>query len=178
MARSHTKTRCFYCKKPNATVQCKHEDTKCKRYFHVVCGMQYKCLFEFEGVFNSYCHEHVEITEEYPIHSNWWHCQICTEEMGNYHPITSIPSCCNQGYYHKFCMQQHALSAGSVTKCPSCGKDAEKYQKYLRMRGIYCPEKDASMYVRFIKTRIVLPLVLMAEMSATFVRDYILHCSK
>lgn len=125
---------------------CSHAN--CPRYYHVACGVKNKCLFEFYDEHKSFCHRHVEIKEKFAQHENWQKCFICDESMGEYNPITSIPSCCNQGYYHKECIQKHALSAASVTKCPSCGNTAkaEDYRQFLRSRGIYCPIRDASMY--------------------------------
>lgn len=133
--------RCVYCKKKHATVRC--AVTNCTSRFHVVCGVKNKCLSQFEDAFPSFCHRHVNINEKYKKHGNCWHCQICNEEMGDYDPITSIPSCCNMGYYHKKCMQEYAKSAGYLAKCPSCGNDPDGYRKFLRSRGIFCPDKDA-----------------------------------
>lgn len=137
----HKNIVCCYCKKPNASVRC--ADANCQRYFHVVCGTQNKCLLKFVDPFPCYCDQHVEINEVYKPHGSHWHCQICLEKMGEYHPITSIPSCCNHGYFHKRCIQQWPVKAGNFTKCPCCGDHPLEYQQFLRQRGIFCPNKDA-----------------------------------
>ncbi|XP_055321593.1 PHD finger protein 7-like [Sitodiplosis mosellana] len=139
----HKKTKCYYCKKKCATVRCKNK--KCPRYFHVKCGTENNCLFQFGG--DSYCHCHVDIKEKNTIHGDYWSCQICKEPMGPYNPITSIPSCCNQGFFHRTCIQKHARAAGYLTKCPCCGNgfdtDNNEYRQFLAQRGIFCPDKDA-----------------------------------
>lgn len=67
--------------------------------------------------------------------------------MGEYNAITSIPSCCDQGYFHKKCAQEHALTAGYLTKCPCCGnktsKDGIEYREFIKRRGIFVPDEDA-----------------------------------
>lgn len=141
--KAHAKSKCHYCSKRGASVRC--AVPKCNRLFHVICGVKSKCLYKFDDSFPSYCSEHVQIEEKYGKHGDHWHCQICNETLGAYDPITSIPSCCDQGFYHKICIQKYAHTAGYLAKCPSCGNDADGYRKFLRSRGIFCPDKDAGM---------------------------------
>ncbi|XP_031626548.1 PHD finger protein 7-like [Contarinia nasturtii] len=145
LVEKHNNTKCYYCKGIGATVRCKTK--KCGRFFHVICGVQHGCLFIFKDDFRTYCHRHVAITEKYKKHNAAWKCQICFDPMGEYNKITSIPSCCDQGYFHKKCMQQNVRTAGLVAKCPCCGnaedEKGKKYLHFLQQRGIYCPEKDA-----------------------------------
>lgn len=143
LAKSYSKTRCCYCKHRRATVRCC--EPNCKRTFHVICGVKKKCLFEFVNQFNAFCHLHAKIDEKYDKHTDDWYCRICYEVIGEYDPITSIPSCCNQDYFHKKCMQTYAIMSGCYTRCPSCGNDPDGYRKFLSKRGIFCPEKDAGM---------------------------------
>lgn len=146
LIKAHAKSRCRYCPKKGATVRCALWP-QCKTLFHVKCGVKSKCLNQFEDPFESFCRQHVNIEEKFAKHADYWHCQICDEIMGDYDPITSIPSCCDQGYYHKLCMQKYAAAAGYLAKCPSCGNDADGYRKFLRSRGIFCPDKDAGKVV-------------------------------
>lgn len=92
---------------------------------------------------------HVKINEKYDKHRSDWKCRMCEEVLGEYDPITSIPSCCNRGYFHKKCIQQYAITFGYCATCPSCDKDPDDYRKFLSNRGIFCPEKgkDAGMNV-------------------------------
>lgn len=136
---------CTFCRRKYASVKCSQKN--CDRWWHVVCSVDNKCLSIFDEEFNSYCNKHAKIKEKYPKHQNSSKCQICAEPLGDYNPITSVPSCCNQGYYHRDCMQRHANSAGYLAKCPSCGRDADGFRKFLRTRGIFCPDKDAGKFL-------------------------------
>lgn len=136
-----TRTKCIFCKGVYASVHCSVK--KCNRWWHVACGYEGKCLHTFENPFKSICVKHIQIKEQYGIHGGHWSCQICNELMGNYHPITSITSCCNQGYFHRTCIQKMANTDGSDTKCPGCGLHGEEYRHFLSQRGIFCPEKDS-----------------------------------
>lgn len=112
------KKKCCYCKRLYASVHCNFK--KCSKNFHVKCRastVKRNCLFIFEERFESYCYRHVEITEKFAIHNDVSACGICKEAMGPYNPITSIPSCCGQGYLHKKCIQQHAKAAGLMEIC-------------------------------------------------------------
>lgn len=141
LCRSYAKTECRYCRKPRATVRCC--EPNCIRIFHVICGVKRKCLFKFADQFDAYCHMHSKIDEKFDKHGNDSNCMICFDAMGEYHAITSIPSCCNQGYFHKKCIQTSAITCGYKMHCPMCGYDADGYRKFLSNRGIYCPNKDA-----------------------------------
>lgn len=143
MYKSYLKTKCSYCPKKRATIRCCVP--KCNRLFHLICGIQRKCVNEFVDPFKSYCHEHTRIKEKEHKHAPDAMCQICYEEMGEYDAFTSIPSCCNKDYYHKKCMQISAIKFGLLNKCPSCGNDPDGYRKFLSLRGIFCPEKDAGV---------------------------------
>lgn len=141
MCNAYSKTRCCYCQERRATVRCCVP--KCRRKFHFICGTRRKCLNKFIDPYQSYCHEHAQIKEKNYKHSADSTCQICSDKMGKYDVFTSIPSCCNDDYYHKECMQKYAIKFGLLAKCPSCRKDADGYRKFLSIRGIFCPEKDA-----------------------------------
>lgn len=144
LVKLHRTTPCRYCKKKSASIRCAIKG--CTRYFHLTCGVTNDCLNIFDNKFESLCNIHVNIKEKYEIHSDFWKCQICFDPMGDYNKITSIPSCCNQGYFHKNCMQKHARAAGLLLKCPCCGnqkgEDGVEYRHFMQQRGIYCPEKD------------------------------------
>lgn len=145
LCKAYSKTKCSYCYKRRATVRCC--EPKCKRIFHVVCGIKKKCLNQFVDQFESYCHEHAEIEEKEHKHAYNSLCLICREQLGEYDKFTSIPSCCVEYYYHKACMQKHAITSGLLAKCPSCGDDPVGYRRFLSLRGIFCPIKDAGMCV-------------------------------
>lgn len=132
--------KCFYCKKTAASIKC-HKKS-CKRYFHLICGHKNNFLFEFIDQYVSYCHEHHGIVDDNVKRHN--ECCICWELLNEYNPITSIPSCCNEGWFHVRCFRISALSAGYLFKCLLCGYKNDGYLCAMRKRGIYIPDRDAS----------------------------------
>lgn len=142
-ATSSRRNRCFYCRKGSATAWCC--DRRCRRFFHVACGMKNNCLFKFRGEFVSFCDRHHDIDNSgHYIHNQYDECFICWEPIGEYNPLTSIPSCCNQGWFHRNCMKQAALVSALELHCPLCGYDKRGYRKLARDHGIFVPHQDAA----------------------------------
>lgn len=130
---------CYICGGKSATIMCKYKS--CKRWFHLVCGADKYCLFQFNDPFSSYCHEHHNINDgRIEGHDS---CMVCWEPMGTYNPITSIPSCCEKGWIHVRCMRKAAITAGYYFKCPLCGHNRDGYLPFVRKRGIFVPDQDA-----------------------------------
>lgn len=158
---AYSKTPCTYCKKKRATIKCCVPN--CSSRFHLVCGIKRGCMNEFQDPFKSFCAKHVQIEEKEYKHSPDSICPICTEPLGEYNPLTSIPACCEftehgrqyMDYYHKACIQEYAVKFGSLTKCPSCGDNTENYQQFLRLRGIFVPVKDAGTYLISFQLKLI-----------------------
>lgn len=132
--------KCFYCGEKSATITCKRRS--CKRNFHSICGFQHNCLFQFSEQFDSYCHTHHGIKDKsIEGHDK---CMICWELMGDYHPITSIPSCCRSGWFHAICIRKAAIFSGYMFSCPLCGHRKDEFLAAVRNRGIYVPMRDAA----------------------------------
>lgn len=132
---------CYICGDASATVQC--SNSQCTRAFHIVCGEKSHCLSKYIEPFDSYCHEHHRLFEKpYPS----WTCQSCLEKFGNENPVDCIHSCCDQGWYHRQCIRKQAHFSGDNMKCPSCGaygEDRNKFQKHIRKRGVFIPNRSA-----------------------------------
>lgn len=136
--------KCAYCKKRSASVWC-DRNTQCKRFFHVSCGMKNGCLFQFSDAYQSFCERHHNIDDsERTKHDEHSECYICFEPLGAYNPITSIPSCCDQGWFHRNCIKEAAIKIGLLLHCPLCGEDKEGYRQFVASRGIYTPHQDAA----------------------------------
>lgn len=135
-------TKCVYCDCASASIQCKHKS--CKKTFHLTCGVQNGCLFQFTDAFSSYCGQHHRSIIKDKQVKGHDKCMICWELMGDYNPITSIPSCCNQGWFHANCIRKSAIEAGYLFHCPMCGNQNDAYLVMIRKRGIYVPERDAT----------------------------------
>lgn len=62
--------------------------------------------------------------------------------MGEFNKHTSIPSCCNLGWYHLECMQKNAIHSAIAMKCPSCGDNHREYSEFLKTNyDIYVPKR-------------------------------------
>lgn len=137
--------KCYVCKEKSASIQCANRS--CRKSIHMVCAMKSKCLFEFREEYNVFCEQHSNIVELRSPHLPKAECFICMETITeDYHPITSIPSCCNDTWFHRHCIQKAAISSGYSLKCPTCGKSNEEtnFREYVRGRGIYVPDQDAA----------------------------------
>lgn len=62
--------------------------------------------------------------------------------MPNYNPIDWIyANCCGNGFVHRLCMRQYALSAGYYLACIWC--HSKQFRDYVRMQGVFVPDRDA-----------------------------------
>ncbi|XP_014215210.1 uncharacterized protein LOC106644280 isoform X2 [Copidosoma floridanum] len=140
---------CSYCKKNGATLGCCN--AKCKRIFHLPCGLKAGSLHQFFGEFRSYCINHRprqkiddRVKREIGKMSNIL-CYICYEGVK---PLDSngtlwAPCCKKNAWFHRRCVQQLAMSAGYFFKCPLCNNKRE-FQTAMLEYGIYIPRQDAS----------------------------------
>lgn len=135
--------RCRFCKKGHASVWC--DASKCKQFYHVPCGMKHGCLFKFTDEYQSFCPNHHDIdNSKFTIHGENDECLICQDPIGVYSPITSMPSCCNLGWFHRTCIKQAAVYSALLLHCPLCGDDKQFYQNLMTQRGIFIPHQDAA----------------------------------
>lgn len=107
------------------------------------CAVEGKFLNCFVDTFQSFCgkHHNIKITKK---HESTETCTICYENMGEYHPVSSVQSpCCYSGWFHKKCLMTFAKTAGYFFKCPLCNNNKE-FRDSLPQRGIFIPDKDAS----------------------------------
>lgn len=130
--------KCYVCRKNGANIRCFRRS--CKISFHLTCGLQEGCQFEFTGEFNSYCELHHNIEQPNKIHSENDLCTICYDEMGEYDPMNSIqlPCCTKDAWYHKMCLVKYAQTAGDVLKCPLCNNLAV-FRQSIAEHGVFIP---------------------------------------
>uniref|UniRef100_A0A6A7FRD7 G2/M phase-specific E3 ubiquitin-protein ligase n=1 Tax=Hirondellea gigas TaxID=1518452 RepID=A0A6A7FRD7_9CRUS len=132
---------CSYCNKRGATVGCSRK--RCRHTYHMPCGMQHGAQFSFKGEFNSWCPSHRH-HQSGPGREEKGDCPICMEEII---PDTSnalwAPCCSKDSWFHRYCVQRLAVSAGYFFKCPLCN-NKDKFIAAMQEFGIYVPEKDAS----------------------------------
>lgn len=132
--------KCAFCQKFNATIYCRGG---CRtKAFHLKCGLDNNCLFQFSDEFKSFCTKHVPNRTEIKYNMA---CLICktyiTKDMDS---TQTVPSCCRRYWFHRDCMKSYALSSGYYLKCIGCDKSSGNYRDTLRERGVYVPDQDAA----------------------------------
>ncbi|XP_011297042.1 uncharacterized protein [Fopius arisanus] len=138
---------CSYCKKIGATLGCCN--TKCKKIFHLPCGLKAGSLHQFFGEFRSYCVSHrpkQKIDERIRAQiSDQLLCYICYDNVDRNNLFETLwaPCCKKNAWFHRLCVQQLAMSAGYFFKCPLCNNKKE-FQKAMLDNGIFIPCQDAS----------------------------------
>uniref|UniRef100_A0A8C2M7I7 G2/M-phase specific E3 ubiquitin ligase n=1 Tax=Cricetulus griseus TaxID=10029 RepID=A0A8C2M7I7_CRIGR len=139
-----SKLKCTVCKKNGASIGC--VVPQCKRSYHLPCGLQKECIFQFTGNFASFCWKHRPVQV---ITSNKYRdtfqCTICLEYI---EPIPTynilLSPCCKNAWFHRDCLQVQAINAGVYFfRCTLCN-NTDIFQKEMLRMGIHIPEKDAS----------------------------------
>ncbi|XP_067014862.2 G2/M phase-specific E3 ubiquitin-protein ligase [Anabrus simplex] len=139
---------CVYCHRGGATICC--STNKCKKVFHLPCGLKRGSLHQFFGQYKSYCSGHRPV-QRVPapvlkqLQTGDINCTICFEEV----PPTLCrdnlwaPCCSKNTWFHRNCVQAFAMSSGYFFKCPQCN-DKSHFEKAMLQYGIFIPEQDAS----------------------------------
>nr|XP_012233989.1 PREDICTED: uncharacterized protein LOC105678868 isoform X1 [Linepithema humile] len=140
---------CSYCRKIGATLGCCN--VRCKRIFHLPCGLKSNSLHQFFGEFRSYCVNHRPkqnidnhiLTQS--VSSDNTLCCICYDKIDptNLLKILWAPCCKKDAWFHRKCVQQLALSAGYFFKCPLCNNNKD-FEAAMLEHGIFIPSQDAS----------------------------------
>lgn len=99
------KLKCSFFKKQGASIGCCNQ--KCKKKFHLTCGLINKCTYNFEK-YESFCESHSPAHEE--THQIDELCGICCSQLGECHVSKSIRfDCCDDGkFYHINCLRKKA----------------------------------------------------------------------
>nr|KAI8735047.1 PHD finger protein 7-like [Biomphalaria glabrata] len=141
------KLNCCFCNTKGATIGCCNG--KCKKNFHLICGIQNGVLSQFFDNYRSYCADHRKtqsLVKTLSKGSSKKECAICLtsiEFTATSHYSLVCPSC-KHCYFHKTCIQKYAISAGMhFFKCPLCN-ERETFQEEMLEFGIYIPDQDAS----------------------------------
>ncbi|XP_046388613.1 PHD finger protein 7-like isoform X2 [Ischnura elegans] len=137
--------RCSYCRRPGALSKC--FNSKCKRIFHLPCGLEKGSLHLYYGDFRSFCSEHRQ-KQRVPadvLNSRDVLCSVCFDPVEDLTSNDSLwaPCCKKNGWFHRLCIQKFALSAAYFFKCPLCANQ-KKFRDAMLKNGIYIPDQDAS----------------------------------
>uniref|UniRef100_H9H272 Uncharacterized protein n=1 Tax=Meleagris gallopavo TaxID=9103 RepID=H9H272_MELGA len=134
---------CCVCGERGAAITC--AERSCERSFHLPCARDGECISQYFGKHRSFCFEHRprQVTQEAPAEGT--NCLICLEPVGDslsYH--TLVCPVCKHAWFHRGCIQQQALSAGSACfQCPSCRENILFYQEMSTI-GIQIPDRRPS----------------------------------
>ncbi|KAF2350637.1 Extended PHD (ePHD) domain [Trinorchestia longiramus] len=128
---------CCFCNKTGATIGC--VNGKCRRSYHMHCGLQNSAQFSFSGEFRTWCQSHRSRQKLPNVKTD---CPICMEEVdkNDVDRVVWAPCCRRNDLFHKICVQRLALSAGYFFKCPLCN-DKNVFIKAMQNNGIYVPEQ-------------------------------------
>ncbi|XP_017042766.1 PHD finger protein 7 [Drosophila ficusphila] len=137
------KRRCTYCQKMQASVQCRN----CSTIFHLKCGIENRCTFQFIGQFDSFCDKCTpmddykrELVANPPKKKP---CDICLNPISRFSLFNAVyGDCCRKGFAHKNCMRRYALASGYYLRCIWC-RDT-KFRETICMQSIFVPDRDAT----------------------------------
>ncbi|XP_017004037.2 pineapple eye protein [Drosophila takahashii] len=134
--------KCCYCTKPSASIQCHG----CSAYFHLKCGHHNHGVFEFTGMYHSYCDACApkdEYQRELVAHPPEERiCDICLVPIYMFKMFNiTYGDCCRRGFAHKSCMRRYALMSGYYLRCIWCR--AESFRDSIRKQSVFVPDRDA-----------------------------------
>ncbi|NXD89046.1 G2E3 ligase, partial [Halcyon senegalensis] len=129
---------CFVCHQSGASITC--QETGCGRSFHLPCAMQGQCINQYFGQYRSFCGEHrpQQAVEAAPPKKTM--CLICTDLVDDTKSYrTMVCQACQHAWFHRNCIQGHALRAGtSCFRCPLC-RDTDGFKEEMLRMGIRVP---------------------------------------
>ncbi|XP_016926334.3 pineapple eye protein [Drosophila suzukii] len=136
------KRKCYYCQQMSASIQCHG----CRVFFHLKCGLNNQCAFEFTGMYHSYCDSCVpmddykrEILANPPQNRL---CDICLVPILVFKMFQiTYGDCCRRGFAHKSCMRRYALTSGYYLCCIWCR--SKSFRDSIRLQSVFVPDRDA-----------------------------------
>ncbi|NXT02724.1 PHF7 protein, partial [Jacana jacana] len=135
--------KCCICRLLGASVTCRGR--RCRRIFHFPCGVERGCISQFFGEYKSYCWKHRPVQRVWVLQQQPRSCLICLEEVAE-RPCYDTLVCpvCTSAWFHRRCIQGHALfSALYHFRCPCC-QDVDRFQEEMFRLGIKIPNRDAA----------------------------------
>ncbi|CAM4576657.1 unnamed protein product [Lepidochelys kempii] len=135
---------CCVCGCKGASIAC--QGSKCTKNFHFPCGSERGCIYQFFGEFKSFCwtHRPVQRVRRWQQQAETV-CVVCLESMPG-KPSYSALVCpaCKHAWFHRGCIQGHALRAALYHfRCPRC-RDMGTFQREMFRMGIKIPDRDAA----------------------------------
>ncbi|NXX14173.1 G2E3 ligase, partial [Podargus strigoides] len=130
---------CFVCGESGASITC--QETGCDRSFHLPCAVVGGCVTQFLPEYRSFCWEHHPEQGVEAVPQATPTCLICldpVEDRKPYHTTMVCPAC-KHAWFHRRCIQEHALHAGiTCFQCPLC-RDKGLFRAQMAIVGIHIP---------------------------------------
>ncbi|XP_064008709.1 PHD finger protein 7-like [Pogoniulus pusillus] len=132
--------RCHVCGRRGAAIVCR--ERRCERRFHLPCAVRGRCLTQYYGSYRAYCSRHRPRQAMGRDPEPGTECLLCLEEVGRRKSFRTMgcPTC-QHAWFHRSCIQGHALRAGSSAfQCMLC-RDKEDFQAEMLYMGIRIPAR-------------------------------------
>ncbi|NXH22225.1 G2E3 ligase, partial [Bucco capensis] len=131
---------CFVCHQRGATITC--QETTCYRSFHLLCATEGRCVTQYFGLYRSFCSDHRPEQAAQVVPEMGTECFICMEPVEDQKTYsTMVCPVCEHAWFHRDCIQGHALCAGSSCfRCPLC-RDKDAFQAEMLIMGIRIPKR-------------------------------------
>lgn len=73
------------------------------------------------------------------MHSETEVCVLCAQEMGKFHPVSSVElQCCDDKWYHSQCVKDMVYKQ-TIPRCRNCG-DENNFRTFLNRNGVFVPD--------------------------------------
>ncbi|CAM5104929.1 unnamed protein product [Natator depressus] len=132
---------CCVCGCKGASIAC--QGSKCTKNFHFPCGSERGCICQFFGEFKSFCwtHRPVQRVRRWQQQAETI-CVVCLESMPGKPSYTALVCpACKHAWFHRGCIQGHALRAALYHfRCPRC-RDKGTFQREMFRMGIKIPDR-------------------------------------
>ncbi|NXP78378.1 G2E3 ligase, partial [Ramphastos sulfuratus] len=131
---------CYVCGRNGAATKCCKPS--CKLRFHLPCAPRGRCITQYFEHYKAFCLRHrprQTVDRDPEPHTV---CLLCTEvvdERKSYR--TMVCPACQHAWFHRHCIQAHALRAGiSAFQCLLC-RDKDLFQAEMLRMGICIPRR-------------------------------------
>ncbi|NXR09734.1 G2E3 ligase, partial [Semnornis frantzii] len=131
---------CSVCGRSGASINCWL--LGCEQWFHLPCALRGECITQYFGRYRAFCSQHRprQAVDRDPEPQT--ECLFCVEVVDDRKSYrTMVCPACQHAWFHRQCIQRHALCAGtSAFQCPLC-KDKTQFQKEMLTMGIRIPRR-------------------------------------
>ncbi|XP_054236848.1 PHD finger protein 7-like [Indicator indicator] len=130
---------CCVCGKSGACINC--WVLGCRRSFHLPCARQGECITQY-NYYRAFCSHHrprQAVDRDPEPHTD---CLLCFEAVDDSKSYTTMGCpACQHAWFHRRCIQGHALRAGSSAFCCLLCRDKEHFQQEMLRMGIRIPRR-------------------------------------